>query len=290
MRMATPRRRATLELPGRAAFVTGAARGIGLDTAQRLAARGCAVALVDRDGDVVAHEARALGPRALALQADVTDRAAVEAAVAEAAERFGGLDVVVANAGVSPPSQTLLAMEAEEFDRVVAINLAGVWHTTKAALPHVVARRGHVLVVASVYAAANGVLAAPYAVSKAAVEALGRALRVELAPHGASAGVAYFGFIDTAMVREAFARPVIQELMPALPEAIRRPVPVGRAGEAIVRGIERRSARVAAPGWVWAVLASRGLSPVFDRQLLGDEHVRAAIARAEREAAGRARG
>ena len=221
-------RRARLELPGRAALVTGAARGIGLDTARRLAARGCAVALVDRDGDLAAREARALGPSAVALGADVADRAAVQAVVAEAAERLGGLDVVVANAGVSPPSQTLLAMPPEAFDRVVAINLAGVWNTTKAALPHIVERRGHVLVVASMYAAVNGVLAAPYAVSKAAVEALGRALRVELAPHGASAGVAYFGFIDTAMVRDAFARPVVQELMPALPAVLRRPVPVGR--------------------------------------------------------------
>ena len=141
------------------------------------------------------------------------------------------------------------------------------------------------LLVASVYAAVNGVLAAPYAVSKAAVEALGRALRVELAQHGASAGVAYFGFIDTAMVREAFARPVIQELMPSLPEALRRPVPVGRAGEAIVRGIEGRSARVTVPGWVAPLLAVRGLSPAFDRRLLGDRHVRAAIARAERSGA-----
>ncbi|HEX6013478.1 MAG TPA: short-chain dehydrogenase/reductase [Geminicoccaceae bacterium] len=270
-----------LELPGRTALVTGAARGIGLDTARRLAARGCAVALLDRDGERAAREATALGPRALALGADVADRPAMQAAVAEAAERLGGLDVVVANAGVSPPSQTLLAMDADEFDRVLAVNLAGVWHTTKAALPHVVARRGHVLLVASVYAAVNGVLAAPYAVSKAAVEALGRALRVELAQHGASAGVAYFGFIDTAMVREAFARPVIQELMPALPEALRRPVPVGRAGEAIVRGIEGRSARVTVPGWVAPLLAVRGLSPAFDRRLLGDRHVRAAIARAE---------
>ena len=137
------------------------------------------------------------------------------------------------------------------------------------------------LVVASIYAAINGVLAAPYAVSKAAVEALGRALRVELAPHGASAGVAYLGFIDTAMVRDAFARPVLQELMPALPAALRRPVPVRRAGEAIVRGIEGRSARVAAPGWVAPLLALRGLSPAFDRRLLADQHVRAAIARAE---------
>jgi NAD(P)-dependent dehydrogenase (short-subunit alcohol dehydrogenase family) len=279
-------RRAKLELPGRAALVTGAARGIGLDTARRLAARGCAVALVDRDAELAAHEARALGPRALALGADVSDRAAVQAVVAEAAERLRRLDVVVANAGVSPPSQTLLAMAPEDFDRVLAVNLAGVWHTTKAALPHVVARRGHVLVVASMYAAVNGVLAAPYAVSKAAVEALGRALRVELAHHGASAGVAYFGFIDTAMVREAFARPVIQELMPALPGPLRRPVPVGRAGEAIVRGIEGRSARVAVPGWVVPLLALRGLLSAFDRRLLADEHVRAAIARAEGAAAG----
>src|SRR5437899_2795273 len=82
--------------------------------------------------------------------------------------------------------------------------------------------RARVLVVASAYAFANGALASPYAVSKAAVEQLGRALRVELAPHGSTAGVAYFGFIDTDLVRGAFESPVARDAREAMPGFIRR--------------------------------------------------------------------
>ena len=94
-------------------------------------------------------------------------------------------------------------MSAESFDRVLDVNLMGVARTVEAALPEIVRRGGHVVVVASIYAFINGVGAIAYAMSKAGVEQLGRALRVELAQHGASASVAYFGFIDTEMVHRA---------------------------------------------------------------------------------------
>jgi NAD(P)-dependent dehydrogenase (short-subunit alcohol dehydrogenase family) len=165
---------------------------------------------------------------------------------------------------------------------VLEVNLHGVYRTVKLTLPHVVARRGHVLVVASVYAFANGALASPYAVSKAAVEALGRALRVELAPHGASAGVAYFGFIDTKLVRDAFDDPITQGLREGLPGFIAKPLPVGRAGSAVVRGLERRSARVMVPRYVPVLQVLRGLLPfTLDRQVAGDERTLAALQAAD---------
>ena len=140
------------------------------------------------------------------------------------------------------------------------------------------------LVVASVYAFANGVLASPYAVSKAGVEALGRALRAELGPHGATAGVAYFGFIDTKLVRDAFEDPITQGLREGLPGFISRPLPVGRAGAAVVRGLERRSARVMVPRWVPAMQVMRGLLPfTLDRRMGDDERLRAALAAADAE-------
>ena len=102
---------------------------------------------------------------------------------------------------------TIRAISAEEWERVIDVNLLGVWRTVRAALPQVAERQGQIVVVSSVYAFANGMLNSPYAVAKAGVEALGRSLRSELAPLGASATVAYFGLVDTKLVQDAFARP-----------------------------------------------------------------------------------
>jgi len=275
------------QIASRVALVTGGARGIGLDTARRLVDRGMRVALVDVDGDLAAREAEALGDeRAIGLSADVTDRKAVEEAVEATVKRFGSLDVVVANAGVSPPSATIRSVDSDQFDRTIDIDLYGVWHTVRAGLPHIIDSQGYVLVVASLYAAMNGVLSSPYAISKAAVEQLGRALRVELAPHGAGAGVAYFGFIDTDMVREAFSRPVVGVLRKAFPGWMTEPIPLDRAGSAMALGVERRSARVSAPWWVAWVLALRGLIAPLDARLARDPHVAAAVRLAEAEALG----
>jgi NAD(P)-dependent dehydrogenase (short-subunit alcohol dehydrogenase family) len=267
---------ARLALAGRPALVTGAASGIGLDTARRLSARGARLALVDVDAEALEREARSLG--ALALVADVADVSAMEAAVQRAASELGGLDVVVANAGITGPRAALRTLEAGELERTLAVNLLGEWNAVRPALPHVVSGRGHVVLVASLYAAMNGLLIAPYAISKAGVEQLGRALRGELAVHGASAGVAYFGFIDTPMVQGAFADPETDRARQALPAWVTRPVPVGRAGAAIVRGIERRSARVTAPRWVSAVLALRGpLAVLGDARIDRDGRVHEAV-------------
>jgi NAD(P)-dependent dehydrogenase (short-subunit alcohol dehydrogenase family) len=208
-------------------LLTGGAHGIGLDAARRLHARGARAVLADLDGEAAERQAAALGDgRALGLQVDVVDRAGVAGAVAAAVARFGGLDVVVANAGIEPDVQTVFAQHSERFDRVLAVNFDGVRHTVEAALPQIVARRGHVVVIASIYAFFTGVLAAPYAMSKAAVEAYGRALRVELAPHGATAGVAYFGFIDTALVERSFAQRPVEMLRHTMPAFITAPKPV----------------------------------------------------------------
>jgi NAD(P)-dependent dehydrogenase (short-subunit alcohol dehydrogenase family) len=273
--------RAGYDVRDRVALVTGGARGIGLDTARRLAARGARLALLDIDGDEARHVAATLGGEAVAHTVDVTDAAAVAEAVAAVVERLGGIDVVVANAGIEPPPATLLSVDAAKFARVIDVNLHGVWHTVKATLPHVVERRGHLTLVASAYAFMNGTLAAPYAMSKAAVEQLGRALRTELAPHGASAGVAYFGFIDTDLVRRAFSAPSAGSLRAALPGWLTRPVEVGRAGEAIARGIERRSARVSAPGWVAPAMVLRGVIAGLDPLLARDRRLHAAVRAAE---------
>jgi NAD(P)-dependent dehydrogenase (short-subunit alcohol dehydrogenase family) len=162
--------------------VTGAARGIGLETARLLHARGASVTLTDLDSDEVGAAAAGIGERTLALAGDATDRDSLDDAVAATVERFGALDVVVANAGVAPPLRTIASMAPDAFERVVEIDLLGVYRTVHVALPQVAMRGGHVVIVSSVYAFANGALASPYAVSKAAVEQLGRALRASSRP------------------------------------------------------------------------------------------------------------
>ena len=123
--------------------------------------------------------------------------------------------------------------------------------------------------------------------SKAGVEALGRALRVELAPHGASAGVAYFGFIDTDMVRDAFADPIAQRAEAAFPNWLTKRLTPDIAGATIVNGIERRAPRMIAPRWWGAWSALRGLvNPVFDRAALRDHEIAAAIREGERNPPG----
>src|SRR5204863_301719 len=191
----------------------------------------------------------------LGLAADVTDRGAMQRAVATTAERFGGLDVVVANAGIASRGATMRAMSTESFERVLDVNLLGVCRTVDAALPEIVRRRGHVVVVSSVYAFTNGIGAVPYAMSKAAVEQLGRALRVELVQHGASASVAYFGFIDTEMVHRTIDQdPLAPTMFENMPRLLRKRLAPSAAGEAIVRGIERRRPRIIRPRR-WTVLS-----------------------------------
>jgi NAD(P)-dependent dehydrogenase (short-subunit alcohol dehydrogenase family) len=261
---------ARFDLNGKVALVTGAARGIGLATARSLVARGASVAIADLDAPASESAADGLhDSRAIGLAADVTERGDMQRVVAETVERFGALDVVVANAGIAPRVSTFASMPQESFERVLDVNLWGVCRTVDAALPQIVARRGHVVVISSIYAFTNGVGATPYAMSKAAVEQFGRALRVELAPKGASSTVAYFGFIETDMVHRAIdADPVAAALFDVLPRPLRKRLPAAAAGEAIAGAIERRSPRVFAPRRWAAMSLLRGLlGPLSDAQL-----------------------
>jgi NAD(P)-dependent dehydrogenase (short-subunit alcohol dehydrogenase family) len=270
---------ARFELRGKVALVTGAARGIGLATAEELSRRGASVVIVDLDPQAAAAAAESLPGPGLGLAADVTDRGAMQQAVAQAVERFGGLDVVVANAGIASRSATARAMSGEAFDRVLDVNLNGVHRTVLAALPEIVGRRGHVVVVSSIYAFLNGVGATPYAMSKAAVEQFGRALRVELAQHGAGATVAYFGFIDTAMVKQAIdGDPLVSRFGGTLPEFLSKRLQSSEAGRGIVDGIEKRAPRVIRPRR-WAVFSVlRGIvNPLLDTRMVRDAETQAIV-------------
>ena len=261
---------ARYDLNGKVALVTGGARGIGAETARALQARGAKVAVVDLE----ASEQFDLG-----LAADVTDYDAMAAAVATTVDCFGRLDIVVANAGIAARVSTARASDPDQFERILAVNLLGVWRTVRAALPHVIANGGHVVVIASVYAFTNGMGTAAYAMAKAGVEQLGHALRVELVQHGASASVAYFGFIDTEMVRESIDRdPLADRLWATIPRVLQKRLPPQVAGEAIVAGIERRQARIIRPRR-WTILSVlRGvLNPLIQARAERDAQVQALL-------------
>jgi NAD(P)-dependent dehydrogenase (short-subunit alcohol dehydrogenase family) len=268
------------DLNGKVALVTGGARGIGFATGRALIERGASVVIVDLDqGAAEAAAAQLHESRALGLAADVTDRSAMQRAVATTVERFGGLDVVVANAGIASRAATFRAMSTEAFDRVIDVNLLGVVRTVDAALPQIVARQGHVVVISSVYAFVNGMGTVPYAMAKAGVEQFGRALRTELTPSGASASVAYFGFIDTEMVHRALdADPLADRLRSVVPKLLLKRLPPQAAGEAIATGIQRRAPRIIRPRRWAAVSVLRGvLNPLTDRFMERDAATRALI-------------
>jgi NAD(P)-dependent dehydrogenase (short-subunit alcohol dehydrogenase family) len=279
------------DLNGKVALVTGAARGIGYETARQIHLRGASVAVLDLDPEQAREAAEKIGERAIGIGADVTDHGAMMAAVAETVERFGGLDVAVANAGIAQSAvATVRGIGAEEWERVFEVDLLGVWRTVRAVLPQIVERKGHIVVTGSVYSFANGIFNSPYAVAKAGVESLGRSLRAELMPLGASASVAYWGWVDTRMVQDGMARRHSDRIQENAPAWLLKRITPDQAGAATVRGIEERAPRIFAPKWWRYVSALRGIvNPLLDRRMESDrkmiETVRAVEAEADEQGA-----
>lgn len=258
------------DVNGRTVFITGAARGIGAESARRLHGKGANVALVGLEPERLEELAAQLGDRAAAFEADVTDIDALQRAVDGTLARFGGIDVGIANAGLAFTG-TLASAPIEQVERTLAVNFLGVWRTDRVLIEHITASRGYLLNIASMAAASHAPLMGPYTASKAGVEALTDALRMETAPSGARVGCAYFGFIDTDLVRASFADPASQSMTNQLPGFIRKPAPLSKAIDAIERGIEQRSPRLWAPRWVGPMLMLRGLlQPLTEFQMLRD--------------------
>lgn len=276
--------KARYDVTDKVVLVTGGGQGIGLATAEILADRGAKIALLDVNQQTLDAAVAKLGSdTALGIVGDVRDADGMQTAVDKIVAHFGRLDVVVANAGVSPPTATLRLVDREAYDRVIAINLGGTWNTIRASIEQIIANQGHVVIVSSCAAFAPGMGGAAYMVSKAAVEQLGRALRIELAIHGATAGVTYFGIVDTDMAHGTLDDdPLGEDIGHMLPWPLSHRISAETAGKNIADGIANRSARTMAPG-VWAPYSlARGAFNVFlDRRLVGDKKLHALLRRIE---------
>lgn len=269
--------RAKLSLAGRVVVVTGGAQGIGLEIARAAARRGGVPVLIDMDGELARARARELGGGALALQADVTELEELEFALAQVVERLGGIDVLVANAGVGPLATTVELGDRAHQRRVLDVNLHGVWHTMWAGSSHVARRRGHIVVISSVAAFVSSPSWAAYGASKAAVEQLARSMRVELAPGGTTVGVAHFGLVDTDLVR-TFRRDPVADRLERLGGRRMRAVTPQAAAAALIGDVECRAPRTVFPNrWRLAYYLRGLLGPLADAILVRAPRARAVM-------------
>lgn len=263
----------TYSIKRKVVLITGAAGGIGAALAHEFYQQGANLVLTDTDYAAVAAQASAFAPdRVVALAHDVTDSVASAEVVEETLAYFGRLDCVVANAGIAwaDAPATVLGCDADEFERIVQVDFLGVWRTVKACLPEVVRHEGQVVVVSSIYAMINGVANAPYAASKAAVEAFARSLRVELAHTGASASVVYPGWTATPIIDIAFGGHSLATRMNevALPAFLRRTITPEALAKTVVRGLRKRKAHIIAPARWRPLFWARGLAnPAIDAWL-----------------------
>ena len=246
-------------LAGRVVLITGAARGIGAETARQAAARGATLALLGLEPEKLAALAAELGARHVWHECDVTDEAALGAAVAATLDALGRIDVVVANAGVANLGTVAISPTAA-LTRTIEVNLLGVIRTVAATLPEVTRRRGYFLLVSS--AAAFTVLPgmAAYCAAKAGVEQFGNALRLELAHKGVSVGTAHPAWIETDMVRDFRSDlPAFHETVRKLPWPLNATTSVHECAAAFVDGMERRRRKIYVPRALAGVQALRTL-------------------------------
>jgi NAD(P)-dependent dehydrogenase (short-subunit alcohol dehydrogenase family) len=240
---------------GKTALITGASSGIGAELARAFAREGARVALLARRADrlaVVSGTVRAAGGEALALECDVNERPALDAAVAQTLERFGGIDVAVANAGFGV-SAAFSKLSVDDFRRQFETNFFGVLNTVYAVLPALEVSRGRLGLVSSVMGRLGAPASAPYASSKFAVCGLAECLYYDLAPKGISVTCINPGVVESN-IRRTDNRGVFREERPD-PAPAWLIVPTDRAARAIVTALHRRRFE--------AVITGHGKTAVF---------------------------
>ncbi|OZC73976.1 short-chain dehydrogenase [Rhodococcus sp. 06-462-5] len=253
------------DVAGRTVVITGAAGGLGQMLADALRARHANVALLDLDADAVTAQAERLGGTRVARgwRVDVRDLGSLETAMREVEEHFGRIDVVIAGAGIGNVAGPLTATDPTAFERVVDINLLGVWRTFRAAAPYVQERRGHLMAVASMASFVHAPLHGSYTSSKAGVWALCDSLRLEFRHLGVTVGSVHPSFFKTPLVDEALAQKDAVRLFDNFEGAFQL-IPPENVVKDILLGIERRSAQVVTP----RTMRSAALAPGLIRLLV----------------------
>ena len=243
-------RKSKSNLRGKSVLITGAANGIGAATARLLAARNTHLSLVDVQGITLRQLALELGGKVICHEADITQREALDKAVASTLDHFGQLDVVLVNAGIV----TVGSVERGNpyaFEQVINVNLLGAWRTVRAVLPHVIAAKGYIIFVSSLAGTIQGPLHAAYNSSKAGLQAFANTLRLEVQGLGVDIGTAHLFYTDTETGRGAVEHPLIRGL-PGI--RMMKPSPVEETAAMLVRGMEHRSRTIVTPAGHLALL------------------------------------
>ncbi|WP_194903883.1 SDR family NAD(P)-dependent oxidoreductase [Catenulispora rubra] len=255
------------DLAGRTVAITGSTGGLGTAIAEALRVRGANLALLDIDEDAVRRQADALGGETVARgwAADVRDFDGLQSTMAEAAEHFGRLDVVVANAGIDTMAP-LATLDPAAFERVIDINLTGVWRTFRAGLPFVQQRGGYLLAISSMAAFVHSPLQGPYTASKAGVWALCDSTRLEVRHLGVGVGSAHPTFFRTPLMDQVVADPAGRTLWGGNEKGLWKMIPRDQVVKDIVTGIERRAAVIVSPRRNTLVARAPGIfRPLIDR-------------------------
>lgn len=276
------------QVDGKVVLITGAARGIGAGLAERLAARGAKVALVGLEADEQEAVAKRIGPNAKSWEADVTSWNDLERVTEGVVEHFGGIDIVIANAGIATAG-FVRSVDRTAFERVIEVDLLGVWRTFRVTMPHVIERRGYLLGISSLAAITHAPGMANYAAAKAGVEAFCNSLRAEVAHLGVKVGVAHPTWIRTDLVESADAHPVFGKLRAGMPGLLGKTYPLDVALDDLEAGILRRARTIHVPRWVGGLkllrsflppiieLGARTRVPAADRAALKDVEERGAF-------------
>jgi NAD(P)-dependent dehydrogenase (short-subunit alcohol dehydrogenase family) len=257
-----------LHLADRVVVITGGTGGFARALAPALTARGARVALLDLDAEAAAAAAAELGPseRTRGWRADVRDLAHLQDTMDQVAGHFGGIDVVLANAGLGDVAVLLHEDDPGHWDAMVDINLNGVYRTFRAAYPHVLAAHGHLLATSSMAAFIHSPLQGAYTATKAGVWALCDSWRLEARGTGVTVGSLHPTFFRTPMTEQIWADHAGHRLWGGNTRGLWKQVDIDVVVRATIRGIERRTPHVVAPRALRpAALAPGLLQSVVDR-------------------------